>query len=101
MGRLVVRAQPGARRTAFAGWHGDLPRVAVAAPPVDGAANDELTRFLAGALGLRARQVRLVGGAGSRTKRFEIDGLDEAQIGTRVAGLCPGAPVRTEVPTTR
>jgi len=80
MGRLVVRVQPGARRSGFAGWFGELPKVAVTAPPVDGAANDELIRAVAGCLGLRPRQVRLVGGAMSRTKRLEVDGLTDAEI---------------------
>ena len=89
MGRLVLRAQPGARRSGFVGWFGDLPKYAVSAPPVDGAANEALERELAKAFGLRRGTVRLVGGAGSRTKRFEIDGLDEVEIAGRVESLNP------------
>jgi uncharacterized protein (TIGR00251 family) len=89
MGRLVVRVQPGARRSGFAGWFGDLPKVAVAAAPVDGAANDELIRTVAGFFGLRPRQVRLVGGAASRTKRLEVDGLTDAEIAVAVAAQNP------------
>ena len=89
MGRLLVRVQPGARRTGFAGWFGDLPRLAVAAPPVDGAANEEVVRTIAETFGLRPRQVRLVGGAGSRTKRLEIDGFTEDEISAVVLALNP------------
>lgn len=89
MGRLVVRVQPGARRTAFAGWYGDLPKIAVAAAPVDGAANKAIVATLAAQLGVATRHVRLVGGASSRTKRFEIDGLDEQQLMARVIALNP------------
>lgn len=89
MGRLHVRVQPGARRTAFVGWFGDLPKLAVAAAPVDGAANDAAVGALAAAFGVRPRQVRLVGGASSRTKRFEIDGLDDDEIGAIVRELVP------------
>lgn len=89
MGRLVVRVQPGARRTGFVGWFGDLPRLAVAAPPVDGAANEAVIEAVAFALGVRPRQVRLVGGAASRTKRLEVSGLDDAEIATIVGRVLP------------
>ena len=89
MGRLVVRVQPGARRSGFVGWFGDLPKFAVMAPPVDGAANEAVERELAKAFGLGRRAVRLVGGAASRTKRFEIDGLDEAGIAELIESLNP------------
>ncbi len=85
MGRLDVRVQPGARRSGFVGWYGDLPKLAVTAPPVDGAANEEVLRTVATAFGLRPRQVRLVGGGTSRTKRLEIDGLTEDEIATVLA----------------
>lgn len=84
---LTVRVQPGARRSGFVGWHGDLPKLAVNAPPVDGAANAEAERALADAFGLRPRQVRLVSGAARRTKRFEIEGLTEADVAASIAAL--------------
>jgi uncharacterized protein len=87
--RLVLRAQPGARREGFCGWFGDLPRFAVAARAVDGAANEALERALASAFGLPRRSVRLVGGAGSRTKRFEVDGLDQGGLDRAVLDRNP------------
>lgn len=87
MGRLHVRVQPGARRTGFVGWFGDMPKLAVAAPPVDGAANEAVVEALASVLGLPKRHVRLIGGAASRTKRFEVDGLDDGQILDRIADV--------------
>ena len=89
MGQLAIRVQPGARRTGFAGWYGDLPKLAVAAPPVDDAANDEVATFLASQLGVRARSIRIVGGRRSRTKRLAIEGLDDAELLTRVNALNP------------
>lgn len=78
--RIRIRVQPGARRTAVGGrWDGpaDAPGpalvVAVSAPAVDGRANAAVCAALAGALGIRARQVRIVRGLRSRDKSVEID----------------------------
>lgn len=80
MARLTVRIQPGARRTAWIGWFGEHPKLAVAARPVDGAANEEARRFIAATAGVRDRQVRLVVGAASRAKHFEVDGVDDTTL---------------------
>ncbi len=90
MARLTVRVRPGARRSGFTGWYGDHPKLAVAAPPVDGAANDECRRFLAASFGVRPRDIRLVLGASSRTKHFEIDGLDDADLAASLDRLIGG-----------
>lgn len=78
--RLTLHVQPRAKLTEVAGLHGDAIRVRLAAPPVDGAANDELVRFLAERLGVARRAVRIVGGATARRKVVEVDGVaaDEA-----------------------
>jgi uncharacterized protein (TIGR00251 family) len=49
--------------------------VRIAAPPVDGAANEELVRFLAGWLGVARRDVSIVGGAASRSKLVDVRGV--------------------------
>ena len=71
---LDLHVQPGAKRTEVAGPHGERLKVRLAAPPVDGAANDELVRFLAEAFGVPRRQVTIVSGAASRAKRVRIEG---------------------------
>ena len=71
---LDLHVQPGAKRTGFAGRHGDKWKIRLAAPPVDGAANDELVRFVAEAFGVPRRQVTIVSGATSRDKRVRIEG---------------------------
>jgi uncharacterized protein YggU (UPF0235/DUF167 family) len=80
MGRIELRVQPGARATRFVGWYGELPKLAVSAAPVDGEANEAVIAVLAGAIGVRPRQVRLVGGATSRTKRFEVDERSDREL---------------------
>jgi uncharacterized protein (TIGR00251 family) len=73
--RLTVRVQPRASKDEFAGVREGVLRVRLRAPPVDGAANEALVRFLADELGVTRRQVRMVSGFGSRTKTVEIDAL--------------------------
>ena len=63
-----VRVVPRASRTAAAGEHDGALKVRVAAPPVEGAANEELTRFLAKRLGVSNGAVEIVGGHTSKTK---------------------------------
>jgi uncharacterized protein (TIGR00251 family) len=70
---LALHVQPGAKSTEIAGVHGDALKLRLAAPPVEGRANDALLRFLADAFGVPLRQVTLVRGAGSRQKLVRID----------------------------
>lgn len=89
MARLSVRVQPSARRSAFVGWFGDLPKITVAEPPVGGGANDAAVRLLAKVLGLRPRQILLIGGAASRTKRFDVAGMEHDEIIAVFESLIP------------
>jgi len=73
---ILIHVQPNARRTEIAGRHGDAIKIRVAAPPVDGAANAELIRFLADQLGLPKSAIEIVSGAGSRRKQMRITGYD-------------------------
>ena len=73
--RFVVQVQPRASRTEVVGVHGDALMVRVAAPPVDGAANEELSRYLAKQLGIAASAVQVVGGATGRRKIVEVAGI--------------------------
>jgi uncharacterized protein len=65
---FAVRVAPRASQTAVAGEHDGALKVRVAAPPVEGAANAELKRFLAKRLGVAPRAVEIVGGLTSKTK---------------------------------
>jgi hypothetical protein len=77
--RIAVHVQPRARRTELVGRHGDSLKIRLAAPPVDGAANDALVRFLAERLGVPRSAVRIASGAGSRTKVVAVDGVSVAE----------------------
>ena len=71
---LRVHAQPGAKRTEVAGVHGEALKIRVQAPALEDRANAALAEFIAEALGVAPRDVRLVSGARSRAKRFEVRG---------------------------
>ena len=58
-------------------------RVRVAAPPIDGAANQALLRLLADELGVARRSVRLVAGAAGRQKLVVVDGVSPEEILSR------------------
>ncbi len=69
---------PRASKSAVAGEREGALRVRVAAPPVGGAANEELTRFLARLFGVPARAVEITGGHASKSKR--VRGASAAQL---------------------
>lgn len=70
---LTVRVSPGASRAGVVGSTGEALRVRVCSPPVDGRANEELCTVLADWLGVRTRQLQVLSGAASRTKRVRVD----------------------------
>ena len=71
---FAVRVAPRASKTAAAGVHDGALKVRVAAPPVEGAANEELARFLARTLGVPARSVEIVSGHASKSKVVRVAG---------------------------
>lgn len=81
---MKIRVQPRASRTEVAGVHGDAVKIRVAAPPVEGEANDELVRFLAKVLGVSGSDVELVRGRTSRTKRVRIHGIGAREARKRL-----------------
>jgi hypothetical protein len=71
---LTVHIQPKASTTECVGLHGDAIKIRIAAPPVDGAANDELIRFLARQLSTPLASVQIQSGASGRHKRVLVKG---------------------------
>ncbi len=82
--RLRLRVQPGARKTAIVGEHGDALKLAVQAPPEDGRANDAVIELLAETLGLKRSAITLVSGQTRRDKIVEIAGLSADQVRGRL-----------------
>jgi uncharacterized protein (TIGR00251 family) len=77
---FAVRVQPRASRTTIRGELDGALRVALAAPPVDGAANEELVRFLARLLRVPIRQVSLLAGQTSKNKVVAIAGVTAEEV---------------------
>jgi uncharacterized protein (TIGR00251 family) len=69
---LTLHVQPGASRTGYARLHGDAHKIRLAAPAVDGRANEALIAFLADAFGVPKRDVTIASGASARRKIVRI-----------------------------
>jgi uncharacterized protein len=81
---LTVHVQPNATRTACLGIYGDALKIRVAAPPVGGAANTELLRFLASELSMPIAAVHIESGASSRHKRVRLEGTTAVHVMSRL-----------------
>ena len=77
---LLVHVQPRANRSEVAGRHGDAIKVRICAPPVDGAANEELTRFIARRARVPKRAVSILSGVTGRRKRIAIEGISKEEL---------------------
>ncbi len=85
--RISLKVAAGARSTAFAGRFGDAWKLHVAAPPVDGKANEAIIKFLAACL-------LLFSGRGAYRKRpdlfpqdVEIDGVSQEAVDLAIAAF--------------
>jgi uncharacterized protein (TIGR00251 family) len=91
---LALRVQPRASRDEVAGLYGDRLKLRITAPPVDGAANEHLCRFLARLFGVPPSRVQLLQGASGRDKLVALEGVRDLP-GT-IARLLPQAAGRED-----
>ena len=77
---LRARVQPRASRTEVTGEHAGAIKVKIAAPPVDGKANEECCRFLAKLLGVRAGSVEIIAGESSRDKIIRVHNTSAERV---------------------
>ena len=75
-----VRVQPRASRSLVAGEHDGAIKLKIAAPPVDGKANEECRKFLARLLDIPTGAVEIVSGDSSRNKIIRIHDISLARI---------------------
>lgn len=83
--RFGVRVSPRASRDAILGVHDGALKVALTAPPVEGAANAALIALLAKALGVAKRAVTIASGEASRQKRVQIEGVTASEVRRLIA----------------
>jgi uncharacterized protein (TIGR00251 family) len=81
---LRVRVQPRASRDAVGGRREGALLVRLTAPPVEGAANEALSRLLGQALGVPPSRVHLLRGERGRDKLVRVDGLGLAEARARL-----------------
>jgi len=84
MARITVKVHPRAKRSALAGRYGDAWKLDLAAPPVDGKANEECIRFFAELVRVPKANVRIITGLTSRLKVVEIEGITQEDLERRL-----------------
>jgi len=84
---VTVRVTPRAGKTAITGVREDVLLVKLAAAPVDGAANDALIAFLSQVFELPRRNIAIVAGDRSRTKRVQLVGASSSAMDARLAAV--------------
>lgn len=71
---LTLHVQPGAKRSEIAGLHGEALKIKLAAPPIEGRANDALLKFIAELFDVPLRNAELKQGGQSRHKVVAVTG---------------------------
>ena len=86
MARVTVKVHPRAKRSRVAGRAGEAWKVDLAAPPVDGKANEECVRFVAEVAGVPRSRVRIIMGASARVKVVDVDGVAQGELEGKLHG---------------
>ena len=84
---FTVRVIPRSAKTKIDGMRGEAVLVRLAAPPVDGAANEALVELLAHEFHRPSRDVTIVAGHTSRDKRVQISGLSDKDGAERLSAI--------------
>jgi uncharacterized protein len=88
-GRLIFKVQvvPRSSRSEVAGEHNGSLRVRVSSPPVEGAANKELTHVLAKAFKVSRSAISILSGQSSRLKQVSIEGVSSSALSELLVGI--------------
>ncbi len=76
---LTMRIQPRASRNGIVVMEDGSLKIRLTAPPVDGAANEALIKYISDVLGLAKSQILIITGHTSREKIVKIEGLSEPE----------------------
>ena len=81
---LNIMVQPRSSKSELAGMQQGRLKIRIAAPPVDGEANDELVRFLARLFGMPKSSVSILQGQRGKQKRVQLAGMSPESVRTRL-----------------
>jgi uncharacterized protein YggU (UPF0235/DUF167 family) len=84
MARITVKVHSRAKGTRVTGRLGDAWKLDLAAPPVDGKANEACIRFFADLAQVPQSRVRIVLGLSNRTKVIELDGVSQELLESKL-----------------
>ena len=85
MARVTVKVHPRAKRSALTGRFGEAYKLDLAAPPVDGKANEACVRYFAELTEAPRSRVRIVTGLTGRLKVVEVEGMAQDELERRLA----------------
>jgi uncharacterized protein (TIGR00251 family) len=83
-----IQVIPHASRAEIAGVQEGAFKVKVAAPPVEGAANEACIKLLADKLGLKKSQIKISSGAKSRKKTVMIKDISKEELQIKINNVC-------------
>lgn len=75
--KLSIQIIPNAKQTAVVGWEGKTLKVRISAPPIEGKANKELIKFIAGLCDCAPSEIDIVKGVASKTKLLDVPNLPD------------------------
>jgi uncharacterized protein (TIGR00251 family) len=84
-----VRAQPRAAKSEIVGAYGDALKVRLAAPPVDGKANEECRKFFAKLFQVPVNSVEIVVGDLARDKIIRIHNISKTRVVEKLSAFIP------------
>lgn len=73
---IEVKVVPGSSRAGIVGVFENVLRVKLTAPPVEGAANEQLIKLLSEEFGIKKSNVIIVKGGSSRRKTIKLKGVN-------------------------
>jgi uncharacterized protein (TIGR00251 family) len=86
---LQVKVSPNARRNEVTGFTDGVMQVKIAAPPVEGKANEKLVKFLSDVLETSKSSITILKGLTSRNKVLSISGLSQEYISSKIGENSP------------
>jgi uncharacterized protein (TIGR00251 family) len=83
--KISVRVTPCARHNAVTAFRDGVWHIKIAAPPVEGKANERLIEFLSRTLDVRKSNLSVIKGQTGRSKLICISGLAQGEITLRLS----------------